>query len=83
MQEQPREVETCLGSSVALAKFSSKPRCLPRAFIRERTTAKWMSSKFLIALRSTTMLSDSLGQGFMFQGHLFSFLHSWAPYLTL
>ncbi len=58
-QEQPHEAMTRLGSSVVLAKFSSKPCCLPTAFSCERTTAKWMSSRFLIALRSTTMVSST------------------------
>jgi hypothetical protein len=82
-QEQPQEPATRLGSSVVLAKLSSKPRCLPRAFSCERITAKWMSSRFLIALRSTTMVSDSLGQGFVFQGHLSFFIPAFMVSLSI
>jgi hypothetical protein len=45
-QEQPQVAMTRLGSSVVLAKFSSKPCCLPTAFSCERTNAKWISSRF-------------------------------------
>src|SRR5271156_5645037 len=37
--EQPQEAMTRLGSSVVLAKFSSKPCRLPTAFSCERITA--------------------------------------------
>ena len=81
-QEQPQEQRLALVR--ALSWRSSVETVLPRGLVRcEQAITEWMSSRILIALRSTTMLSDTLGQGFMFQGHLFSFLHSWVPYLTL
>ena len=67
---------TRLGSSVVLAKFSSKPCCLPTAFNRFEKTRP--EPPVHLDRRS----NDSLGQGFVFQGQLSSLLFSWFPYLT-